>query len=144
MRIALEVFSSQFRYYEMHPKMLLEMSLTYAGALYDAFISDALLAVLRIFQKGCGRDWSLTVEEALRYRDRDELVEELARREVRDLMYKSTKKQFDYFRTSFGLDVLGAMNRWQCRYSIWRPSANGGMSLTKWACKSRLCCEIRH
>jgi hypothetical protein len=35
------------RYYKAHPQMLLEMSLIYAGALFDALISDALLAVLR-------------------------------------------------------------------------------------------------
>ena len=39
--------SDYSHYFESHPQMLLEMSLTYASALFDAFISDALLAVLR-------------------------------------------------------------------------------------------------
>jgi hypothetical protein len=106
LEMVVEAVSGQTRYYELHPRMLLEMSLTYAGALYDAFISDALLAILRHIPERLRSGRSLTVEEALRFRDRDELIEDLARREVRDLMYKSAEKQYDYFRTSFGVDVF--------------------------------------
>jgi uncharacterized protein (UPF0216 family) len=101
-----DLASDQSRYYEMHPQMLLEMSLTYAGALFDAVISDALLAALRHIPERLRSGRTLTVEDALRFQDRDELIENLAYREMRDLMYQSVEKQFAYFRTSFGVDVF--------------------------------------
>jgi hypothetical protein len=70
------------------------------------FISDALLAVLRHISERLRSGRTLTAEEALRFRDRNELIEDLAHREILDLTYKSVEKQFDYFRVSFGIDVF--------------------------------------
>jgi hypothetical protein len=100
------VVTKHSRYFELHPQMLLEMSLAYAGALFEAFISDVLITILRNIPERLRSGRTLTVEEVLRFRDRDELIEDLVHREVLDLMYKSAEKQFDYFRTSFGVDVF--------------------------------------
>ncbi len=101
-----DIVSDYSRYYESHPQMLLEMSLIYAAALFDALISDVLLAFLRHIPESLRSGRMLTAKEALRFRDRDELIEDLARREVLELMYKSIEQQFDYFRTSLGVDVF--------------------------------------
>ena len=106
LKVIVGIVSELLPYYELHPQMLLEMSLTYAGALFDAFISDVLLVTLRHIPERLRSGRTLTAEEVLRFRDRDELIEDLARREVRDLMYKSVEKQFDYFRASFGVDIF--------------------------------------
>jgi hypothetical protein len=101
-----EIVLEASRDYELHPQMLLEMSLVYAGALFDALISDVLLTLFRHIPERLRSGRTLTAEEALRFRDRDELIEELGRREVLDLTYKNVEKQFDYFRRSFGVDVF--------------------------------------
>ena len=100
--------SDYSRYFELHPQMLLEMGLTYAGALFDAFISDVLFAILRHIPEKLRSGRTLTAEEALRFRDRDELIEDLARREMPDLTYESAERQLDYFRKSFGVDLFAA------------------------------------
>jgi hypothetical protein len=93
-------------FFGSHPQMLLEMSLIYAGALFDAVVSDALMAVLRHIPERMRSSRTLTAAEALRFNSRDELIEDLARRELLDVMYKSVDKQFEYFRVSFGVDVF--------------------------------------
>ena len=106
LKMIVGMVSDSLSYIDLHPQMLLEMGLIYAGALFDAFISDALLVILRHIPERLRSGRTLTAEEALRFRDRDELIEDLAHREVRDLMYKSVEKQFDYFRTAFGVDIF--------------------------------------
>ena len=101
-----KVVSDTSRYYESHPQMLLEMSLVYASALFDAFISDLLLAIFRHIPDSLRSKRTLTAEEALRFRNRDELIEHLAHREILDLMYKTVKEQFEYLHTSFSVDVF--------------------------------------
>jgi hypothetical protein len=93
-------------FFEVHPQMLLEMSIVYAGALFDAVISDALAAVLRHIPERLRSGRTLTAAEALRFNSRDELIEDLAKREVLEVTYRSIDKQFDYFRTSLGVDVF--------------------------------------
>jgi hypothetical protein len=105
-QLVVEALSSQSRYYELHPRMLLEMSLTYAAALFDALISDALLVIYKHMPQSLRSGRTLTAAEVLSFRDRNELIEDLARREIHDLMYKGVEKQFDFFRKTFGVDVF--------------------------------------
>jgi hypothetical protein len=106
LELLVRLTSDQMRYYDSHPKMLLEMSLIYACALFDALISDVITVILQCIPERLRSGRSLTAEEALGFNNRTELIEELARREVRELMYKSIEKQFEYFHTSFGVKIF--------------------------------------
>jgi hypothetical protein len=91
---------------EPHKRMLLEMSVAYASSLFDGLVSDVLTTVFRHFPEALRSGRTLTAEEALAFRSRQELVEELARRDALELAYKSIENQFGYFRKAFKVDPL--------------------------------------
>ena len=105
-QVIVDVMKNYSRMVDMHPQMLLEMSIIYAGALFDAFISDILLAILRNIPERLRSGRTLTAKEVLEFRDRDEIIDNLASREVLDLMYKSVEKQFEYFHSAYNVDVF--------------------------------------
>ena len=92
---------------EPHTRMLLEMSVTYACALFDGLVSDVLITVFRHVPEALRSGRTLTTEEVLGFSSREDLIEELARREVLELAYKSADGQFSHFRKAFNIDVFG-------------------------------------
>jgi hypothetical protein len=92
---------------EPHTRMLLEMSVTYACALFDGLVSDVLITVFRHVPEALRSGRTLTAEEVLGFSSREDLIEELARREALELAYKSADGQFSHFRKAFNIDVFG-------------------------------------
>lgn len=91
---------------EPHIRMLLEMSIIYAGALFDGLVSDTLITVFRHVPEALRSGRTLTTAEVLGFPSREHLIEELAHRETLELAYQSAEKQFNHFRKAFGIDVF--------------------------------------
>jgi hypothetical protein len=98
------------RIVEPHTRMLAEMSVAYASALYDGLVSDVLIAIFRHAPEALRSGRTLTTAEVLGFPSRDDLIEELARRETLELAYQSTEKQFSYFQRAFNIDVFGSQS----------------------------------
>jgi len=95
---------------EPHTRMLAEMSVAYASALYDGLVSDVLIAVFRHVPEALRSGRTLTTAEVLGFPSREDLIEELARRETLELAYQSAEKQFSYVQRAFNIDVFGSQS----------------------------------
>jgi len=95
---------------EPHTRMLAEMSVAYASALYDGLVSDVLITVFRHVPEALRSGRTLTTAEVLGFPSREDLIEELARRETLELAYQSAEKQFSYVQRAFNIDVFGSQS----------------------------------
>ena len=104
--IIMKALAENLRIVEPHSRMLLEMSIAYASALFDGLVSDVLLTIFRHVPEALRSGRTLTTAEVLGFPSREDLIEELARRETLELAYKSAEAQFSYFQRAFNVDVF--------------------------------------
>lgn len=103
-----ELLSGHIKVYDVHPQMLLDMALSHAFALFDAFLSDVLFTALCAKPQQLRSKATLTFEQALAFPSQRALIEELARRKVLAMMYGSLEDQLEYLHRAFRVDLANA------------------------------------
>lgn len=88
-----------------YPTMLLNASFIYLVALFDAFVSDSLTAVLRARPEMLRSNRKLSYETILAATDRDDLIAHMAEREVGEFAYQSFRAKSSYLRDRFGIEM---------------------------------------
>ncbi|MEV5765236.1 hypothetical protein AB0L34_11790 [Micromonospora sp. NPDC052213] len=93
--------------FDLQPQILREMALIYSCALFDGLIADTLQTMFVHVPAQLQSGRRLTYEEALAFDGRQDLIAELAQREMLEVTRQSIEKQIVYFSTAHHVDVLG-------------------------------------
>ncbi|MFZ1010405.1 MAG: hypothetical protein WAN65_26435 [Candidatus Sulfotelmatobacter sp.] len=92
-----------------YPKLLLSMSFIYFVAAFDAFLADALGAVL-LYRPEMLRSSKkqLSYEAIISFANREDLVGHMAARELNEVGYWPVKAQWTYYYERFGIDLTAS------------------------------------
>lgn len=108
MDVMSKAISEALKVTEKYPKLVKTMSLVYAVALLEVFISESTRSVMSYKKEIIKSSKQVTFETILEFKDLNDLHVYLIDRELMELGYKSFEGQCSYFEKRLGIDFSKA------------------------------------
>ena len=104
-KFMIKVVSDRLINIEKYPRLINSLLLVYLAALFDAFVSDTVRAIMLYRPEVIRSSKQLTYEDILRFDNFSALLSSMIEREIVDFTYKSFKDQSNFIEDKFGIDI---------------------------------------